>query len=153
MPSHSLFARAFSPVPYVYLTYCNNSTPPRGYDSSTRILLKTTKAHACQVWASCIRHSRIAIVIFLDGAKNYWPNISKKNNSERIDSKFYFNSRTFGRKKWINWPQFMWFSHSEGIFLDKMLYICKQNKVHSNIIDYESKSFSLFSFSSLYEQC
>jgi len=40
-----------------------------------------------------------------------------------------------------------------GRFLDKKLYICKQNKVYSNIIYYESKSFSLFSFSSLYEQC
>ena len=99
-----------------------------------------------------LRHSRIVIVVLQDGAKNHWSNISKKNNSERKVSNLSSNGARLAEKM-NNLASICVIIEFRGRFLDKKLYICKRNKVYSNIIDYESKSFSLFSFSSLYEQC
>jgi hypothetical protein len=66
-----------------------NNTPSQGHDSSTRTLLKTTNAHACQGVSFVASVIRVLLLsCFKMDAKNYWPNIFKERSiSERKDTK------------------------------------------------------------------
>ena len=58
-----------------------NNTPSQGHDSSTRTLLKTTNAHACQGVSFVASVIRVLLLsCFKMDAKNYWPNIFNRTN-------------------------------------------------------------------------
>ena len=87
MPSLSLFARTFSPVPYVYLHikdaihYLEDTTSLR--EHCWKLLMPTPVT--CEIRS--LRHSRIVVVVFYDGVEKLLAQYIHKNNSERIVSK------------------------------------------------------------------